>query len=185
MRFLGVAVSLALLWFLASYRRSVEAPSDRDALLSQISQYIAIRNPSLSDAQRNEVASAILEAANVSGVSTSVLVAMADVESTFRPWVEHPTTGARGLLQVRKIAFDQVRQVYPDQVPASWWPELFTARKGAIVGALYLRWILSRGYDLRDSLARYGGGEISPSYAYADQVLRREQHYLVTITAGR
>lgn len=185
MRYVGLALSLALLWYFSTYRRSLGAPPSENVIHAHISQYIATRNPYLSENERNEVASALLEAADVAGVSVSVLVAMADVESSFRPWVEHPTTGARGLLQVRKIAFDQVRRVYPDRVPASWWPELYSARKGAIVGALYLRWIMSRGYELRDSLARYGGGEAAPSYAYADLVLRREYQYLLFIAERR
>lgn len=114
-----------------------------------------------TDADQQRIYAACLDACKVAarayGYPWQLIAAQAWRESSFRPGVVHPSSGAMGLMQITRPTWDEwaAKLKMPNGKPL----DPLDAFDNAMVGTAYLRWVQGFvGGDLRDALMTYGWG---------------------------
>ncbi len=116
--------------------------------------------------EAREIVRAAERAARRHGLPATLLLAIAETESSFNPRARSGY-GARGLMQV-------VPRFHPEAVRAAGGPaRLHEATVGIDVGALVLAGYVARAGELAPALARYSGG----ARGYASKVQRRMEAF--------
>ncbi len=153
-----------------------------------IAAILAKRELSSSGKELLDLAQLILDKSEEVGVPPAIVLAVIDVESTFRPCARSKV-GAKGLMQVmphRILGPNRIREEYAFRGHVFWessWNISF--------GINYLGGLVKRFGSLEHALAAYNlgptrlsrmlrDGDYSGS-KYADRVLRRVKRYTVSI----
>jgi soluble lytic murein transglycosylase-like protein len=117
-------------------------------------------------AEARAIVQAAERAGRQHGLPATLLLAIAETESSFNPRARS-TYGARGLMQV-------VPRFHPDAVQAAGGPSrLYDATVSIEVGALVLAGYVARAGDLAPALAKYSGG----ARGYASKIRRRMEAF--------
>ena len=109
-----------------------------------------------SRVSRAEIQRMVIREADNVGVSRSLALAVAHVESNFNPRAKSPK-GARGVMQIMPATSRYVYRIHPD--------ELWKPRTNIVIGLHYLRRLLLRYRGRSDlALSFYNGGSAVDRY---------------------